>query len=255
MRAARAVSWMAAVGVAFAVGAAGCSSCSEKPEKIPAPSRAVALEEQVEKASERAQLAGERAASEVRAKAPEGIEPTRIEQQAAVAKAQAQQREMQKGAADAAVVRSQQLIPFLPDRLGSYTAIDAVDAKDRGGPGPRMAAVRRTYEFGTRRASVQVVDALIAKTLQAPFDVTASINQQTDNGFKRSLRVKGTPAILEWRAREASSRIAVMAGERFLVDVRISRAQAGTDAQDIAEAFDLAALAAVRADVGGSKAK
>jgi len=254
MRSMRRMSWMRACPWTAAVMLLSVG-CSSKPDKAPAPTREVALEEQVEKAADRAVVAGERAAAEVRTKAPEGMAAERVEKQAAVANAQAQQKEMQKGAADAAIVRWQQLTPFAPKLLGKFRAISPVDGRDRVGPGPRMAAVRRVYERGTTRATLQVIDALIAKTLQAPFDVTASINEETDNGFKRSLKVGGMPGILEYRAREESSRLAVMAGGRFLVDVRVNRAQAGTDAQDLAAAIDLASLAVLRANVGAPKGK
>lgn len=244
-----AVVWLSSLLLAFATG------CSSKPRQPPQPPREVAIEDQVTQVEKRAELAGERAASEVREVAPAHGDPQRIEKAAAAAKAEAAQREMQKGDADVAIVKAARLNLFLPNSIGAYLALGAVESRDHGGPGPRVAAARRLYESGTRRATVRITDALIAKVLHAPFAGTASIDQTTDNGSRRSLRIKEQPAIVEWRARESISRVAMLVGGRFVVDVRINNAVAAEDAQELAQAMNLATLATLRAKVGKPTAK
>ncbi len=221
-------------------------------DQIAAVKAVAKLAKQAEKAKEAAQAekaagadAGEAGAGSEAGAAQPQLDPQ--DPAAAIALATKQMQEqgtLRKGP----LVNWRQLIGFLPDTLGGFEAT----AKAKGSTtkvapvaGAGGTEVRRRYKRGAEQADVTIMDTMVGPGLLATFNVAAGFEEDSSDGYNKGAKIGGQPARVEWKEGSKRSVATVLVGGRFIVTVKVRSAASHDAAAKLAEALDLAAIAAV----------
>ncbi len=219
---------------------AGCDWIDKaKKAKAAAESLTEAAEE-MSKAAE----AGDAAAAEAKRNLDPNLDPEQAKQQVEAARAEAALAALGKHAeGEGAVVNWRQLAPFVPDALGDFSASKDLDGKTQTMGAVTVSNVKRSYQAGDRRATIEVTDTHFSNLLRAPFRMAALVKEDSSSGYKMGKEVAGHTALVEWSKPQRRSQASLLVGERYLVAVKIQKTDTPDDAEKLAAALDLAALA------------
>jgi len=199
-------------------------------------------------AAEAAEKASAEAEAEARAQIPEGADPKQAEEQVELAKGLAAMKAMQRAHAGGPVVNWRQLADFLPDELGAMKATGKLKGATNNAAGVKVTNVERRYQAGEQQVTVEITDAAYAPMLRAPFAMAAMVEEDSTEGYRKGTRIGGQPALVEWKEASQRSNANVLVGERFMVNVRVTKAAKDTAAKDIAATLDLAKLAELKGE-------
>ena len=219
----------------------GCSKQREDAEKMAAAAKAISDIAQQGQKAEKAAAEAEKAA---RAQMAPGTDPAAAQQQVDIAKSMAAMKAMGGGGP---AVNWRQLAPLLPDAVLDFKAKGELDGKTTKAAGFEISEVSRRYETADSDLRIQITDTSANAMLRAPFAMVAMVEEDSTQGFKRGTQIRGQPAIVEWKAKAKSSTVSLLVAQRFVVNVRVSKADSDGDAEAVAAALkldDLAKLAA-----------
>ena len=127
---------------------------------------------------------------------------------------------------------------LLPRELPDLRRTGAESGRQRLGP-MEMTAATGTYEAATGgKVEIQLIDAGSYSSLLAMAWGASDIDQENENGFKRSTTYKGAKALEEYRKAERVNLIQLIAAQRFAVkvtghDVDMKVVRAALDAVDL----------------------
>lgn len=104
------------------------------------------------------------------------------------------------------------------------------------------------YRNGDARIELQISDSGGSQILIAPFSMllAAGYSERSDDGFKRSTTINGSPAVEEWNNGSKHGEVTMVVGSRFIVQAT------GNDVADLApvrqlvEAVDATKLGALK---------
>src|SRR5262245_5142430 len=200
----------------------GCSKQSENEEKVVVPAKAI---------SDIAQQGtpAEEAASEA--------EPAT---DAAAAQQQVDTTAMSAKGGGGPAVSWHLLAPLLPDEVLDFKAKGDLDGKTTRSKGFEVSEVTRRYGADDSDLRIRITDTSANASLRAPFAKVPTLEEGGQN-------IARHPAIVEWNATAKSSSASLLVAQRFVVTVRVSKADGDGDAEAIAAALkldDLAKLAA-----------
>jgi hypothetical protein len=150
----------------------------------------------------------------------------------------------QKGAGGS-VVNWRSLEPFVPEKLGDWTADGQVDGSTGGMGAMQVSRVKRSYQQGERRMRAEIIDTTASPLMRAGFAFVGALHEDTSRGIKKGTKVGGHNAILEWNRSSKRSRVTVLVADRFLVKISVDNANPD-DAANVAAQMNLTGLAAVK---------
>lgn len=205
------------------------------------------LAQGAQETAERMDKAAAEAEKAAAAKIPEGTDPEAAKQQIEMAKSLAAMGAMGGGPA----VNWRKLAPFLPTELGGYAAKGELDGSTRKvGGGMQVTTVKRRYTKGDASARVEITDAFSAPFLRAPFAMAAMVEEDSTKGYKKGKKIGGYTAIVDWTEASKQSGAVVLVAERFVVNVKVDKADKPDAAEGLVAALGLADLAKVKPEAG-----
>jgi hypothetical protein len=233
--------WMSCAVVVVCLGCLGCKEQREDAQKAVAVAKALTDLAQQGKAAEKAAKEAEKAA---RDEIPEGTDPEVAKQQVELAKGVAAMKALAGGGGGPAV-NWRQLAPLLPEALGDFKAKGELDGSTKKMGGFEVSEVKRRYDAGGRELRVEITDATAHALLRAPFAMVAMIEEDSTAGFKKGKTIGGHPGVVEWKEKSKQGNVSLLVAQRFVVNVRIAKAQSSDEAETIASALKLDELAAL----------
>jgi hypothetical protein len=133
-----------------------------------------------------------------------------------------------------------QLAPLLPDAVLDFEAKGELDGKTTKAKGFEVSEVTRRYGADDTDLRIRITDTSAKPSLRAPFAKVATVAEGGQ-------QIDGYPAIVEWNAKAKSSTASLLVAERFVVNVRVSKADGDGDAEAVAAALKLDELAKLAA--------
>jgi hypothetical protein len=82
--------------------------------------------------------------------------------------------------------------------------------------------------------------------LKMPFAMAAMINEDSTRGFKKGKTLAGQPAIVEWDESSKRSKVMMLVGGRYILEITIRHADANNAAEKLVALLDVSGLAALR---------
>ena len=143
----------------------------------------------------------------------------------------------------AKVVGWRDLVPFLPDEIAGFTAVDELDGRTTKMAGAKITEAERRYKLGNARASIKLMDASAVPTMQQAATYFNLVDEDSSDGFKKPAKVKGHPGSIEWAKKRKKSSLNAYIGNRFLLTVDVRDTPDDMAAFKIAEAMEIAKLA------------
>jgi hypothetical protein len=141
----------------------------------------------------------------------------------------------------------QQLVPFLPDRIGTFEAEGEVRGMTQDlGNGAKATMARRDYRAGERSMRIAVGDSFLNATASVGLKHNVKLDHQDDAGFAKTSKLGDYAVLLTWQKAQAVSQCIVLLGDRLL-EVAIKNARMPTEAETIAKQMRLAPIAELRA--------
>lgn len=140
------------------------------------------------------------------------------------------------------------LVKFIPDKIGDFTAIGEVDGSTHTTGNMKVTTLKRSYQAGDRKLEFKIVDAFMTPMLRAPFAVATMIQEDSSKGYRKGISIEGEKAIAEWRAPSKFSNINILVADRFLVTLNVSNASIG-DAEKLAAHIDINGLRKIKEDI------
>jgi hypothetical protein len=154
---------------------------------------------------------------------------------------------LQAGAnANVQVVDKDRLKAFVPE-LGGWERGD-VKGEQQTMMNIAVSNVETHYTKGEARLDLDITDTSFSQMLIGPLTMFLSLGfeEKTDEGFKRSTKIAGQPAVEEWNTSTKRGEVSALVGGRYIV----SATGHGVDSLDVVrkavEAVDLGKLAAVK---------
>ena len=148
------------------------------------------------------------------------------------------------------VVNWRKLAPFVPESLPGFESAGDLDGSTSGVGEIKVTRVRRRYRAGKRTATVAIQDTSLMPAIRAGFAMARNVTEDSTRRLRRPVEVGGQPGVLEWRKSGPRSKVQVLVGGRFLVEVSVRPAADTDEALALAGKLDLAGLA----DLAASKA-
>lgn len=220
-------------------------ACSDKVENAVAAAKSLsAMGEQATKMAEAANKAAEAAKQQAQQQIANGTDPNAAKQQVDMAGSIAALQAM--GASQGPVVNWRDLAKFVPEAVTGFAKDGELDGSTNNMGGMQVTKVRRTYKAGEQRAEVEILDANMVAMLKMPFAMISMINEDSTRGFKKGKQVSGQPAIVEWTEDSKHSKVTMLVGDRYIVNVEVHQAGANDAAEKLAAALDIAGLAALK---------
>ncbi len=154
------------------------------------------------------------------------------------------------GQVSGSVVGWRQLVEFLPENIGAFQATGDVDGKTTQMGGIEVTVVKRRYSSGKKGLRVTITDTVFAPMMRTPFKMAAMVQEDSRDGYKKGVKLKGHPALAEWNKRRKVGSVAALIGERFLLEVRVTAKARAGEAEKIAKGLPLEKLAEVKPAAG-----
>jgi hypothetical protein len=114
-----------------------------------------------------------------------------------------------------------------------------------------ISQVNATYKKGddekAPKVDVQVIDynnPEMAKGISAAWS-TVEIDKESDDGFEKTVKVKGNPGMISWQKEDSRGTINLLVGGRYVVNMTTENVASG-DVIKMAEALPLDKLAALK---------
>ena len=145
----------------------------------------------------------------------------------------------------APLVNWKQLEPFLPEKLGDWTAEGVVNGQTGGFGAMQVSTVKRSYKNGTKTARVKIADTSMAALMRMPFSMMAHMNMDSSEGVKKGVTIGGHKGFVDWK-KAGSSKSAVLVADRYVVEVRLSEAANADEVVGVAGLINFSGLAAVK---------
>lgn len=193
----------------------------------------------------KAEAAAEAAEKAARAQIAPGTDPQAAEQQVQLAKSIAAMKALGAGGP---AVNWRQLQPFVPEKLGDFTAKDKLEGSTQKAGGFEFSEVSRSYEAGKERLRLKITDANTTPFLRAPFAMAAMIDEDSTSGYKKGKTLAGNSAVVEWREAGKESSVVMLVAQRYVVEVRISEASKPEEAEQLIQQLKLAELSKLTAE-------
>jgi len=179
------------------------------------------------------------------AKAPEGQPANPMEAMAKMAQAaQAMAGGQQKQFGP--VVNWRKLAPFVPQKIGDFAATGELEGSTAGMGGMQTTNVKRRYKADKRELRLEITDTSLVPMLRTGFAMARTVTEDSTKGLKKGVEVDGAPGLLEWRARNKRGKLSVLAGGRFIVELRLTPTDDPEAVVKIAKTLDLDQLAKVK---------
>ncbi len=131
------------------------------------------------------------------------------------------------------VVSFRDLAPFLKDEVGGFKAEGELDGKTTTVQGMQVSEVKRHYKNGEQTLRLSITDTSLAPFMRAGFAMAQMIQEDSTKGYKKGGQFQGHPGIAEWKD-SGRSELHVLAAGRFLIDISISKTNAGAAEQLLA---------------------
>lgn len=245
MQARTVIGSLSLAGFVSLAGVLALSGCSDKVDNaVEAAKQLSQMGEQAKQVAEAAQKAAEAAKQAAAKQVAAGTDPNAAQQQVDLAGTLAGLQAM--GAAGGPVVNWRELSPFVPEKIGGFDKHGELDGSTNNAGGFQVTKVERHYRSGEQKASIEITDANMVQMLKMPFAMSALINEDSTRGFKKGKRIGDHPAIVEWDESSKRSKVMILVGERYIVEVRVSDATANDAAEKLAAALDIAGLAKLK---------
>lgn len=226
--------------IAFALNA-----CSDKIDNAVAAAKSLsAMGEEAKKMGEAAEKAAAAAKQQAQQQLAPGTDPNVAQEQVNLAGSIAAMQAM--GAGTGPVVNWRELSAFVPEKIGAFEKQGELDGSTNSMGGMQVTKVERHYKAGGQRAQIEIVDANLVAMLKMPFAMISMINEDSTRGFKKGKQVAGHPAIVEWTESSKHSKVTILVGDRFIVNIEVRDASAMDAAEKLASALDIAALARLK---------
>lgn len=220
-------------------------ACSDKVDNAVAAAKSLsAMGEQATKMAEAANKAAEAAKQQAQQQVAAGTDPNAAKQQVDMAGSIAALQAM--GASQGPVVNWRELAKFVPETLGGFAKHGELDGSTNSMGGMQVTKVERDYKSGEQSADIEITDANMVAMLKMPFAMISMINEDSTRGFKKGKQVAGQPAIVEWTESSKHSKVTMLVGDRYIVNVEVRHATANDAAEKLAAALDIAGLAALK---------
>jgi hypothetical protein len=200
----------------------------------------------LKKAGEQADVAAKEAAKQAEAELAAGKDPALVKQQMEMAKGLAAAQALTAGGGPA--VNWRKLAPFLPDAIGELKADGDVKGETQKMGTFENSKVSRRYKLGESTVSISIADGSAMPLLRTPFAMAAMVSEDSSEGFKKGTKIDGHTAIVEWRDKAKRSEATALVGERFVLNVEISKAAAPEAAENVVKQMPLADLAKLTPD-------
>jgi hypothetical protein len=136
------------------------------------------------------------------------------------------------------------LSDLLPGRiLGFSAAAPLIDGPTSAGDQP-LRVVARQYRDADRQLYVKVTDTGQAAFMRDPVLLRLSATGSPADGFLHGRLVAGYPVVAQYYPESRSSQVMALAGDRYLIEVRMSPAKSPYEAQQVLKSLGLGKLAA-----------
>jgi hypothetical protein len=152
----------------------------------------------------------------------------------------------QPGAAGGQVVNWKSLEPFVPAKLGAWDSDGDLRGSTGGLGGMQVSTVKRRYKQGDRSLSVEIVDTTMSPFMRTGIRMAMGFAVDGSDGVKKGVKVGGFDALLDWNKGSQRGKVAVLVGERFLVNVTLRPSPGAEDVVAQAALVNLAGLAGVK---------
>lgn len=231
------------------LAALSLSGCSDKVENaVEAAKSLAAMGEQAQKMGEAAKKASDEAREQAERDVPEGATPEQARKQVEAASGLAALQAMGAAAGTGPVVNWRALAAFVPESVGGFAKDGELDGSTKSTAGMQVTQVERKYKAGEQRLEISITDANLIAMMKMPFAMIAMINEDSTRGFKKGKRVADSPAIVEWDERSKRSKLLVLVGDRYVVNIDIRNASSNDAAEKLAAELDLSGLAKLKAE-------
>lgn len=119
------------------------------------------------------------------------------------------------------VVNFRALKKMLPNAVGNAERTDAKGQRS-GMFGINIAQAEGKYRSGNQTAEVNIVDiGGVGLAINSFADWSKmEIDNESDDGYERTIKIAGHPAYVKWSERNQNGEIAVIVGNRFVVNVK-----------------------------------
>ena len=148
--------------------------------------------------------------------------------------------------ANVQVIDKDRLKTFVPDLAGWERG--TVKGEQQAMMGISTSKVEARYTKGETRLDLDITDTSFSQMLIGPMTMFLNLGfeEKTDEGFKRSTKIAGQPAVEEWNTSTKRGEVSALVGGRYIV----SATGHGVDNLDVVrkavEAVNLGKLAAVK---------
>lgn len=140
------------------------------------------------------------------------------------------------------------LAPFLPDKLGSFSASGELKGKTAGMGQMKVTTVKRVYKDGDRKLTVEILDTSLVPVMRAGFTMISTFNEDSTEGVKKGIKVEDNPALLEWRKKRQRGTISILVADRYLVKATLRPCEKPADVVEAGKLVAIKKLAKVKAE-------
>jgi len=233
------------VGLALLMTVIACVGCSDKVDNAVEAAQALSsLGEQAKQMAAAAEKAAEAAKQKAQQNVPAGTDPNLAKQQVDMAGGLAAMAAM--GAGSGPVVNWRELAAFVPETIGAFSHQGDLDGSTNSMGGMQVSKVERNYKAGEQSAEIRITDANLYAMLKMPFAMAAMINEDSSRGFKKGKRIADHPAIVEWDESSKHSKVMMLVGDRYILEISVNHADANDSAEKLAALVNIAGLAALK---------
>jgi hypothetical protein len=220
-------------------------ACSDKIDGAVQAAKALsAMGEEAKVLAAAAEKASAAAKQQAQQQIAAGTDPNVAKQQVDMAGGLAAMQAM--GAAGGPVANWRDLAPFVPETVGAFAHEGELDGSTDNMAGMQVTKVERNYKAGTQSADISITDANMVAMLKMPFAMIAMINEDSTRGFKKGKTVSGQPAIVEWEEQSKQSKVVMLVGNRFILEIRVEHADSNDAAEKLAALINVSGLAQLK---------
>jgi len=112
----------------------------------------------------------------------------------------------------------------------------------------KMSKAEARYEKGDSSIHLEIVDSSLNQLVLAPFTMfmTMGFEERSDDGYKKAVKINGSPAFEEWQKQSKDGEIGVVVGNRFIVTAKGNNVESIDVVRQVVQAVDLNKLASMK---------